>query len=184
MKLTTTSRLLLTFLFMLTSANHLNAQTTADQATKNYDQGFRLGFGVSSGYIFQKPYHFSLGGDVRIQYNLSKRYSIALTTGYTNLSVSGDHNDIGFIPVKAGYKTFVWENKFYAMGEIGAAFSVTNDYQKTSLLITPSVGYATEYVDISLRYERYADFPKSNDDGTLGQGVGQVALRFAYGFRL
>jgi len=168
-------------LFLVLSSNFAKAQ---ESKKTNYDQGFRLGFGLSNGFIFQRPYHFSYGGDVRIQYDLSKRYSLTLTTGFTNLSVSGAKNDIGFIPVKAGYKTFVWEDKFYAMGEIGAAFATTNQYHKISLLIAPSVGYVTKYIDISLRYERYADFPKNNDDGTIGDGVGQVALRLAYGFRL
>lgn len=182
MKFTTRIKLLSALLLILCFAQQTKAQTTNDQETKNYDQGFRLGFGISGGYVFQKPYQSSLGGDIRLQYNLSKRYSIALTTGYTNLFVSG--KDLGFIPVKAGYKTFVWENKFYAMGEIGAAIAMTNGYHKTSLLIAPSVGYATDYIDINLRFERYADFPKPNDDGSAGQGVGQIALRFAYGFRL
>ena len=69
------------------------------------------------------------------------------------------------------------------MGEIGAAFAVTNDYNKNSLLLAPSIGYATKYIDISLRYERYNDFPNYNDN-KLGKGVGQLGLRLAYGFEL
>ena len=164
-----------TFLF----ANH----TTAQEA-ENYDQNFRLGIGVKAGYIFQEPFQHALGGDIRLQYDLSKRYSLTLTTGYTNLSVSGNDNDLGFIPVKAGYKTFIWEDQFYVMAEIGVAISVTHDYNKTSLVIAPCVGYASKYIDISLHYERYADFAKENDDGSVGQGVGQIGVRLAYGFKL
>jgi hypothetical protein len=31
------------------------------------------------------------------------------------------------------------------MGEAGAAFAVSNGYNKTSLLLSPSIGYATKY---------------------------------------
>ena len=161
-----------------------HAQTDANLENKNYDQGFRLGFGVNGGYIFQEPYQFSFGGDVRIQYDLSKRFSITLTSGYTNLTFSGIDKNLGFIPLKAGYKTFVWENKFYAMGEIGAAFGITNTYSKTSVIITPSVGYVLKFIDISLRYESLADLPNLKSDGTIGDGIGLVSLRLAYGFKL
>jgi hypothetical protein len=42
------------------------------------------------------------------------------------------------------------------MGEAGAAF-VTNDYKQ---ILAPSIGYATKYIDVSLRYEHYSDFKK------------------------
>ena len=55
---------------------------------------------------------------------------------------------------------------------------------KTSLLLAPSIGYATKFMDYSLRYEHYSDFAKINDNGTLGKGIGQLSLRIAYGFEL
>ena len=90
---------------------------------------------------------------------------------------------VGFIPVKAGFKAFVFKDTFYAMGEVGEAFSVTHNYDKNSLLLAPSIGYATKYIDISIRYEHYFDFPNSNN-GTIGKGVDQIGVRFAYGFDL
>ena len=65
-----------------------NALAQNKKAT-NYEQGFRLGFGLSGGYVFDDPYDFALGADARIQYDLSKRYSITLTTGFTNMFVTG-----------------------------------------------------------------------------------------------
>lgn len=162
------------------------AQTTEENKATNYDQGFRLGFGLSGGYVFDDPYDFALGGDARIQYDLSKRYSVTLTTGFNNLFVSG--NDLGFIPVKAGFKGFWWEDQFYAMGEAGAGFAVTNGYDQTSLILSPSIGYANKNFDVSLRYEYYPDFPivttPSVFGGTVGKGTGQIGLRIAYGFKL
>jgi len=150
---------------------------------KNYDQGFRLGFGVSGGLPLQNPYDYNLGADVRLQYDLSTKYSLTLTTGFSNFFVSGKDNDLGYIPVKGGFKAFVLKDKLYLLGEVGAAFAVTNDYDKTSFLLSPGIGYATETIDISLRYDHYSDFPILNNN-TVDKGLGLVALRIAYGFRL
>jgi hypothetical protein len=182
MKRTTTLKMLFILAISLFSASTIVAQENA--ASKNYNQGFKLGIGINAGYVSQEPYGLALGVDTRLQYDLSKRYSVTLTTGFSNLFVSGQDNDLGFIPLKAGFKAFVWNDQFYVMGEAGAAFAVTNDYDKTSFLIAPSIGYATKYIDISLRYEHYSDFPKLNNNGTTGQGIGQLGIRLAYGFKL
>jgi len=151
---------------------------------KNYDQGFRLGFGLSGGLPLQDPYDFNVGGDVRIQYDLSTRYSLTFTTGFNNFFVSGKDNDLGYIPVKGGFKAFVLKDKLYLLAEAGAAFAITNEYDKTSLLLSPGIGYATDAIDISLRYEHYTDFPIMNSNDTQSTGLGQIAVRLAYGFRL
>ena len=186
MKITKNIKTLLVLAISLFFANNVSAQ---DSATENYDQSFRLGIGVTAGYVFDEPYGLGLGADARLQYDLSKRYSLTLTTGFTNLfvdgkGVNGKGNDLGFIPAKLGFKAFVWNDQFYIMGEGGAAFAVTNNYDKTSLLLAPSIGYATKFMDYSLRYEHYSDFAKINDNGTLGKGIGQLSLRIAYGFEL
>lgn len=181
MKTKTSIKILLVLTISLFVTSNSFAQETE---TKNYDQGFKLGIGINGGYAFADPYELALGADARLQYDLSKRYSITLTSGFTNLFVDGKDNDLGFIPVKAGFKAFVWEDQFYVMGEAGAAFAVTNNYDKTSLLLSPSIGYATKHIDLSLRYEHYSDFVKLNSNGTVGKGIGQIALRVAYGFDL
>ncbi len=86
----------------LLSSYTVTAQEGA--STKNYDQGWRLGFGISGGLPVGEPYDFNLGGDVRLQYDLSRKYSITMTTGFNNFFVSGDNNDLGYIPVKGGFK--------------------------------------------------------------------------------
>lgn len=175
-------------LFTIAAALFMTAATAQETDTfptpvENYDQGFRLGFGLSAGMMTDDLYDFALGGDIRLQYDFSKRTSITLTTGFTNLFIGDDVKDLGFIPAKAGFKVFWWEDRFYAQMEAGAAFPVTNDYSgrvDNSLLLAPAIGWANKYVDLSLRYEHYTDFP--TEDG--GTGVGQVAVRLAYGFRL
>lgn len=169
---------------------------TAQAQESTYDQNFKLGVGINAGLVTDNAYDFALGADVRLQYNFSRRTSLTLTTGFTNLFVDkfdrfdnqnqpadADFKDLGFIPVKGGFKVFWWEDQWYAMAEAGIAIPVTNDYNKSignSFIISPSIGYATKYVDLSLRYEHYTDFPTR--DG--GNGVGQLALRLAYGFKL
>lgn len=185
MKTTERIKIVMLLAVSMLLANNIQAQDTSSTSPKNYDQGFRLGFGITGGYAVHDPYKLTLGGDARLQYDLSKRYSFTLTTGYTNLFISErDGNDVGFIPAKAGFKAFVWNDQFYIMGEAGGAFAVANQYHKTSLLLAPSIGYATKYIDISLRYEHYNDFARINNDGTVGKGAGQVGLRVAYGFDL
>ena len=180
MKMTEKIKILFVFVIAIMFAGNANAQETA-----KYDQGFRLGFGTNAGYTIDDPYKLALGANVRVQYDLSKRYSLTLTTGFTNLFVSkADGSDLGFIPAKAGFKAFVWNDQFYVMGEAGAAFAITNGYNKTSLLVSPTIGYATKYIDLSVHYEHYSDFAKVNNNGSVGKGVGQVGVRLAYGFAL
>ncbi|WP_445454730.1 hypothetical protein [Flavobacterium sp. 25HG05S-40] len=159
--------------------------STTSSETKNYDQGFRLGFGLSGGVpVNAEPYEFNIGGDVRLQYDLSTKYSLTFTTGFNNFFINGDDNDLGYIPVKGGFKAFVLKDQLYLLGEVGAAFAVTNDYDDSSFLFSPGIGYANKYFDASLRYEHYTNFPKLNNDGTTGKGLGMIALRLAYGFKI
>ena len=181
----TTIKNLAVLAFLTFAGLNANAQETPGalpEAAENYDQGFRLGFGANAGYVFEEPYGLGLGGDIRLQYDLSKRTSVTLTTGFTNLFIDGDdQKDLGFIPVKAGFKGFIWEDQFYLLGEVGAGFAVTNDYDQTTLILSPGIGWvASKYIDLSLRYEFYKDFPNAENDN----GVGQLALRVAYGFKL
>ena len=165
-------------------SNSVTSFSQEGASTKNYDQGWRLGFGLSGGLPLDEPYDFNLGGDIRLQYDLSRKYSITMTTGFNNFFIKGDNNDLGYIPVKGGFKAFVLKDQLYILAEVGGAFAVTNDYDETSLLLSPGIGYAHKYFDASLRSEHYTDFPTLNDDNTIGKGLGMIALRLAYGFRL
>jgi hypothetical protein len=174
--------LLLAALFMSAANSHAQEKPLLAE-DKNYDQGWRLGFGLNAGVVTDDLYDWSLGGDVRLQYDFNKRVSVTMTSGFTNMFIGDGGKDLGFIPVKGGFKVFWWEDSFYALAEAGAGFPVTNDYSgnvDNTLIIAPGIGWANKYVDLSLRYEHYTAFP--NQDG--GTGVGQLALRLAYGFRL
>lgn len=144
-----------------------------NEAIDSYNQKFRLGFGLNGGLATGDYFNWGLGGDVRLQYDLTTKTSLTLTTGFTNLFGDGDIKDLGYIPAKAGFKAFVWEDQFYVLGEVGAGFAVTNGYNETTFLWAPGVGYALNPIDISVRYEGTNDFHAD-----------QIALRIAYGFKL
>jgi hypothetical protein len=169
MKITEKIKMLFVFAIALLFANNTQAQET-----ENFDQGFRLGIGLNGGLPTNNDtYDWSLGGDVRLQYDLSKKTSVTLTTGFTNLFIDQDAKDLGFIPIKAGFKAFVWEDQFYVLGEVGGGIAVTNGYDKNTYIWTPGIGYVNKAIDISLRYEAYTEYDTD-----------QIALRVAYGFKL
>lgn len=161
---------LIAAVLLMSAGNYAQETITSD----NYDQGFRIGFGLNAGGVTGDYFNFALGGDVRLQYDLSRDTSLTLTTGFTNLFAKEDEiKDLGFIPAKAGFKAFINGSRFYALGEAGAGFAVTNDYDEVSFLWSPGVGYANDVIDLSVRYEGMSDF---NAD--------QITLRLAYGFKL
>ena len=172
MKISGKIKIAFAFTVALMFANQAQAQEIND--TKNYDQGFRLGVGINGGIPTNEDvYNYSLGADVRVQYDLTKRYSATLTTGFTNLFINNDVKDLGFIPAKVGFKAFVWEDQFYLLGEVGGGFAVTNGYKKDTYIWSPGVGFAGKDIDVSLRYEAYTEYDTD-----------QIALRIAYGFKL
>lgn len=160
---------LMAVILLITGFSH--AQQVSENT--NYDQGFRLGFGLNAGAVTGDYFNFALGGDARLQYDLSQKTSLTLTTGYTHLFGKDEIKDLGFIPAKAGFKAFVWGDRFYVLGEAGAGFAVTNNYNETTFLWSPGIGYANSFIDLSLRYEGMNNF---NAD--------QIAFRVAYGFKL
>lgn len=167
-------------------SNNVFAQEKAD----DYNRSFKLAVGVIGGVPLNDPYSFNMGGDVRLQYNISESYSLCLTAGYNNLSIKDDdlfvkNDDLNFayVPIKVGYKTFLFQNEFYVMGEIGGAFSTTRTYHYNSMIFSPSLGYASKYVDISLGYQFLKDFPMVKDNA-MDHGLAQLMLRFAYAFDL
>ncbi|MGG5576963.1 hypothetical protein ACPDHL_06405 [Myroides sp. C15-4] len=160
----------ITALFLALSMGMLPSAFAQKKTVPYYPKGFRIGFGLHGGISTNSDYDAVFGADARLQYDLSKETSFTLTSGYTHLKEKHDQ-DIGLIPVKAGFKHFMTKN-IYAMGELGAGFG-THQGSGNTLIWSPSIGYANKYIDVSLRYERYNDFH-----------VDQIGLRVAYGFSL
>jgi hypothetical protein len=151
-------------------------------------QGPKLGIGINAGLPTTDQYNFTLGGDLRLQFDISKQVSIPVTAGYTHF-FSKDYDpivkqDLGYIPVKTGVKVFFDESGsgLYGTAEIGAAFGVT-DQAKTGFLYSPSVGYAwSSGLDLGVKYEGVSSARTASP--IYDKNVGHVALRLAYGFKL
>lgn len=149
----------------------------------------KVGIGANLGIPTSDYYSFAAGVDVRVQFDVTKQLSIPVATGYNHFfakdisvaPIAGDLPDYGYIPVKTGLKLFLDPSGsgFYAMGEVGAAFGVT-EHAKTTFLYAPTLGYSwSSGLDLGVKYENAG---KGVD--YIGNQSGQVALRLAYGFKL
>lgn len=167
----------LTALCLFLTVNFISAQVV-----DGYERNFDFAVGLNAGLPLNDPYDVNLGMDARIQYNISESYSLCFTAGVNNLLVENQPN-FTYMPIKVGYKTFLFKNEFYVMGEIGGAFSITEEYDNNSMMFCPSIGYASKIVDVSLRYEFLKDFPIIKD-GVPDNGLANLMVRVAYAFDL
>lgn len=155
----------------------------------------KIGFGANLGIPTSSAYSFAAGIDGRIQFDVTKQLSVPVATGYThffakdNATISGvnvsNTPDYSYIPLKTGLKFFFdpTGSGIYAMGEVGAAFGVS-DGAKTTFLYAPTLGYSwSNGLDLGIKYENAGkgDALRLIDDKSH---TGQIALRIAYGFKL
>jgi hypothetical protein len=158
------------FLSIITASK---AQDVAKVKTNDW----RLGVGLNVGASTNEFYSMTLGGDLKLQRDITESLAGTLTTGYTNFFLKDKFvgEDFGYVPLKAGIKVFPTKG-FYISGEVGAGFGV-NKGSSTGFLYSPGVGVAfNKDYDISVRYEAV----NFKNDVTFGQ----VALRLAYAFSL
>ena len=143
---------------------------TQAQESKITDTEFRMGIGINGGIpIVIENYNCSFSADLRLEYDFSKKTAVTLTSGFTNLYMNQNMKSFGFIPIKGGFKYFLWERQLYALGEVGGGFAVTNDYNQNTYVWSPGIGYTNKYIDLSLRYEAYTEYETD-----------QILVRLAY----
>jgi len=144
--------------------------------------------GITTGAISGAPNAY-VGATGRLQYSLSEKFALTLTSGYYNFFGTQYHNSMGMIPVKVGFKYFVGSG-FYFSGEAGAGFelqnfNVVNDPNDkspgTRLLWSAGFGYATKSWDFGARYE---NFSGSTTYAGQNNSYGLVGLRVGHGFGL
>lgn len=138
----------------------------------------KFGIGLNVGAPTRNAYNFSIGGDLRYQFDLSKQLSVPITAGYNRFIANSGNNypDFEYIPAKAGLKYFFSEtgSGVYALAEAGAAFGLGAN-EKTYFLYAPAVGYAwSNGLDLAAKYEGFDN----------GINTGYFGLRLAYGFKL
>jgi hypothetical protein len=144
-------------------------------SAKAQNSPLRMGVGVDVGSTLKKPARTTLGFDLRLQKSIGNGVSGILTTGYYQFFKANKYNEgFGIIPLKVGLKYFPVKN-IYVAGEIGAGFG-TKSGTGTSFVYSPSFGLAFgDGFDVSLKYENFTDY---------NGYAQQLALRFAYGFKL
>ena len=152
--------------------------------TTNVNAQSNLGIGITAGAPTNNSQSVVLAADLRLQINVSKRFSIPLTGGYTRMYAADGQTgkyaiDHDYIPVKAGVKYFFSSRgtAWYALMEAGAALA-TGDYpdSETRFLISPAFGYSFgSGLDLGVKYEGF-----SEDN----QNRGFFGVRLAYGFKL
>lgn len=160
---------------------------------KHFNFNLGLETGVPTGQI--RPLHtFELGGTLRVQYGVTNNVTAMFTTGFYNLmpkdfiisyttpfssgTVAGRSEALGVIPVKLGVK-WTLVKSFYVSAE-GGAWCETKPsqhnggyfYNDTKLLLSPGIGFATESLDIGMRYESSSG--KGHDYGLIGLRIAHV----------
>lgn len=142
----------------------------------------RIGFGISNGIPTENPYGYSLGGDIKLQKDISAHLSATFSVGFNHyfetkkidLSVPSaspypDAAPWNAIPIKAGLKVFPAKH-LYLAAEAGVG--LFTEVGKPSFIWSPSVGVAlSNGLDLSVKYEAFNRYKALN----------QVALRVAYG---
>lgn len=161
-------------LLVLTQFSKLEAQTS---------NPLRIGFGISNGIPTENPYGYSLGGDIKLQKDISAHLSATFSAGFnhyfetkkadlSSLPSSSSYFEAApwnAIPIKAGLKIFPAKH-LYLAAEAGVGLFLEGG--KPCFIWSPSVGVAlSNGLDLSIKYEAFNGYKALN----------QVALRVAYG---
>ncbi|KVV14224.1 hypothetical protein [Flavobacterium sp. TAB 87] len=172
-KLTIVSLLL--FILMCTPNVFAQKKTFLENEgeVKKFEPHLRFEYGGNLGFSTTKNFNWLVGAEAGLQYYFSKKNAATLSFGY-NYTFDGDAKALGYIPLKAGFKTFVQTGKIYLLGETGMGVATTNGYNGVGFLWAPTIGYITPSAyDLSIRYESLSAF-ESN----------QIIFRVAYSFKI
>lgn len=178
-------------LFLLSAIAGIFAFSNLSAQTKDVAMsGQKLGIGAEFAFPtgnFGDAYKLGYGGSLQFQTPIADKLNFTATAGYLNFTGKdyttpiGTYKlaDYGSIPVKAGVRYFLAEN-FYAGGELGASFAVSNGYSGTAFVYTPNIGVEFPVadkasIDLGARYEAW-----SKDSSTTRF----FGLRLAYNFGL
>ncbi|RFZ90524.1 hypothetical protein D0C36_22355 [Mucilaginibacter conchicola] len=172
MRIIKTIPLVLFALFVL-SLTKTNAQSIPKNTFK-LDVGAEALRPLSAANDF---YDIGIGGTARLNYGLTDKLAVTLTSGYYHFNYKGSGNynlyDVNIIPIKAGLKYFLIPN-VYVNGEAGVGLGRTPiNYTKT--IISGGFGWVYKGLDVGLKYE--------NNFGRY-DGFKNIGLRVGYGFKL
>jgi hypothetical protein len=144
----------------------------------------RLRAALNAGTALTSGYDIVIGGDLRIQKNISSATTGMLTLGYNHYSLKSGfiETNIAYFPVKAGLKFFP-ASGLYIAPEAGIAIGTKSEAFTYPIIYAAGIGTETKNgFDISLRYEKMTGRIYDYLD-EIKRPV-QLALRVEYGFNL
>lgn len=175
---TITKLFALTGLALFTFSMQLNAQ---EMTTKSSGMAFKVGVGAFGGLFPDKSeMDYGFGGNVRLQYDLSKNVALTASGGYTKLQWKGSSLDFSFIPVMGGVKVFAIE-RMYLSTALGTGLAIKDDADM-NFIYSGGLGYEfSNGIDIGARYEGYVN---NSSSALYFMRTGQYTLNLSYNFRL
>jgi len=171
-------------LFALLSASTAKAQLLGNnERYAQYVSHINVGL---EGLYAQNPghqvYRGGVGFSIKYQYDVTQNLGVTAGTGYYVLpTVNKNSNpfprpDFKMIPLRLGAKAYFLPEAYFG-GELGVAYVDPyvnqNSQSHFAKLLAPSVGYETNHLDLSFRYENV------NHNGDY---VSFMTLRAAYIF--
>lgn len=135
-------------------------------------------YNINPGSDTYKP---GIGISLKYQYDVTQNLGLTFGVGYAVVNADkrngfNNGNDLKLIPVRLGAKAYFLP-EFYLGGEVGVAYADPFIDPKSqshfSKLLAPSIGYETNHLDLSFRYENI------NHQNSY---VSFIALRAAYSF--
>ena len=181
-----------TLRILILIATVLSATTVKSQLLGNnerYSQYvYHVNVGVDGLYNINpgsKSYKPGFGVSGKFQYDVTQNLGVTFGVGYTvvntdNSRIYGTNPNLKpslkMVPVKLGAKAYFLP-EFYFGGEVGLLYvDPYVDYKSKSHLakiLAPSVGYETNHLDVSFRYENISE---------KNVYLSFIALRSAYSF--
>ena len=144
----------------------------------------RIRTALNAGTALTSGYDVVVGGDLRIQKNISSASTGMLTVGYNHYSLKSGfiETNIAYFPVKAGLKLFP-SSGIYIAPEAGIAIGTKSEAFTYPIIYGAGIGKETKNgFDISLRYEKMTG--RIYDYLDEIKRPAQLALRVEYGFNL
>jgi len=110
----------------------------------------------------QKTYNPGFGVDLKYQYDVTANLGVTAGVGYSVVTInsktaySATKSDLKFLPIRLGAKAYFLP-EFYLGGELGVTYLKpglgSNTESKLGKFFAPQVGYETNHLDFSFRYE-------------------------------
>jgi len=197
-KMKTTRKIGIVTTLLVSFAFASKAQTNPTNAGTSSDKEWRISVGPEVGIptgTFATNYGWLFGGSVQLDIPvLVHGLYVTANAGYDNLIAKKNVPNINVqtIPVKAGFKYFIWNDLVYVQAQAGVQFlgnkSDLNADKAAAFTYSPSVGVLLKlapknYLDLGVRWEETAGF-YNGGEGSGGNSYGLVALRVAYSFGL